>query len=35
MKTLEKFDWKKEYTLVIVLNIIYILIFSYLMTSYT
>ncbi len=31
----EKFYWKKEYTLVLVLNIIYLLIFGYIMTSYT
>lgn len=32
---LEKFDWKKEYTLVLVLNILYILVFYYLMTAFT
>lgn len=26
--------WKKEYTLVLILNIIYILIFGYLMTAF-
>ena len=26
--------WKKEYTLVLILNIIYILIFGYLMAAY-
>ncbi len=26
--------WKKEYTLVLILNIIYILIFNYLMTAF-
>ena len=26
--------WKKEYTLVLILNIIYILVFSYLMTAF-
>ncbi len=31
----EKFVWKKEYTLVIVLNVLYLLIFSYLMTAFT
>lgn len=35
MKMLDKFDWKKEYTLVLILNVIYVLFFSYLMTSYT
>ena len=35
MKTPDTFDWKKEYTVVLVLNIIYVLIFSYLMTAYT
>lgn len=35
MKTLDKFDWKKEYTVVLVLNIVYILVFSYLMTAFT
>ncbi|ASO07272.1 hypothetical protein GQ41_1472 [Arenibacter algicola] len=29
----EKFDWKKEYTLVIVLNIIYIIVFYLIMTG--
>ena len=32
---LEKFNWKKEYTLVLVLNTIYILIFYFIMTSYS
>ncbi len=32
---LDKFDWKKEYTLVLVLNIVYVLIFSYLMRAFT
>lgn len=32
---LDKFEWKKEYTLVILFNIFYILFFGYLMTSYT
>ena len=31
---LDKFDWKKEYTLVLVLNIIYVLVFLYIMSSY-
>lgn len=35
MRMLDRFDWKKEYTLVLVLNIIYVLFFSYLMTSFT
>lgn len=26
--------WKKEYTLVLILNVIYILIFSYIMTAF-
>ena len=32
---LEKLVWKKEYSLVLVLNIIYVLLFYYVMTSYT
>ena len=32
---LDKFDWKKEYTVVLVLNIVYVLVFGYLMTSFT
>jgi len=32
---LEKLTWKKEYTLVLVLNAIYILIFYYIMTIYS
>ncbi len=32
---LDKFDWKKEYTFVLVLNIVYVLVFGYIMTSYT
>jgi len=32
---LEKLTWKKEYTLVLVLNTIYILIFYFIMTSYS
>lgn len=28
----DKFDWKKEYTAVIILNVIYILIFYFIMT---
>lgn len=31
----DKFDWKKEYSLVLILNILYILIFCYIMTSFT
>ncbi|PKA99997.1 hypothetical protein B0O79_3721 [Flavobacteriaceae bacterium MAR_2009_75] len=31
---LDKFNWKKEYTIVLVLNIIYVLFFCYLMISY-
>jgi hypothetical protein len=29
----EKFDWKKEYTLVIILNVSYIIIFYLIMTG--
>jgi len=29
----EKFIWKKEYTLVLVLNVIYIIIFYFIMTA--
>ncbi|CAZ98114.1 Putative protein [Zobellia galactanivorans] len=32
---LDKFDWKKEYSLVLILNIVYVLIFCYLMTAFT
>lgn len=28
----DKFDWKKEYTAVIILNVIYIVIFYFIMT---
>lgn len=28
----EKIDWKKEYTAVIILNVIYILVFYFIMT---
>ncbi len=31
----DKLVWKKEYSLVLVLNIVYILIFSYIMSSFT
>ncbi|EAQ99733.1 hypothetical protein FB2170_10484 [Maribacter sp. HTCC2170] len=31
----KNFVWKKEYSLVLVLNIIYILVFSYIMTAFT
>ncbi len=31
----DKFDWKKEYTLVVILNVLYLLVFSYLMTAFT
>ncbi|SDL33306.1 hypothetical protein SAMN04488514_101434 [Kriegella aquimaris] len=34
-KMLDKIEWKKEYTLVLILNIFYILVFYYLMTAYT
>tara|TARA_R110002049_G_scaffold297516_1_gene486531 strand:- start:35746 stop:35865 length:120 start_codon:yes stop_codon:yes gene_type:complete len=34
-KMLEKVDWKKEYTLVLIFNIFYILVFYYLMTAFT
>lgn len=27
--------WKKEYSLVLVLNLIYVIIFAYIMTSFT
>jgi hypothetical protein len=29
----EKFEWKKEYSLVIIINVVYILIFYFIMTS--
>lgn len=32
---LDKLDWKKEYTLVLVLNIIYVLVFGYIMAAFT
>jgi len=32
---IDKFDWKKEYTLVLVLNIVYVLVFGYIMTAFT
>jgi hypothetical protein len=32
---LDKITWKKEYTVVLILNIIYILVFGYLMTAFT
>ena len=32
---LDKFDWKKEYSLILILNIVYVLVFSYLMTAFT
>ena len=28
----DKFDWKKEYTAVIILNVIYIVVFYFIMT---
>jgi len=31
---LDKLIWKKEYTLVLVLNIVYVLIFYYIMSAY-
>ncbi len=31
----DRLIWKKEYTLVLILNIIYILIFNYIMTAFT
>lgn len=31
----EKLNWKKEYTLVLVLNTIYIIIFYFVMTTYS
>jgi hypothetical protein len=31
----EKFVWKRMYTLVVILNVLYILLFSYLMTAFT
>ena len=31
----ESKNWKKEYSLVLLLNLIYILIFYYIMTSFT
>jgi len=31
----EKFTWKKEYTIVLILNVAYVLFFSYLMASFT
>lgn len=31
----EKLVWKKEYSLVLILNIIYVLLFYYLMSSFT
>lgn len=31
----EKTIWKREYTIVLVLNVLYILYFAYLMLSYT
>ncbi len=35
MNGLDKIVWKKEYSTVLILNIIYVLIFYYLMTAYT
>ncbi len=29
----EKFEWKKEYSLVVIINIVYIIIFYFIMTS--
>lgn len=31
----ESRSWKKEYSIVLVLNLIYILVFMYIMTSFT
>lgn len=31
----DKFVWKKEYSVVIILNILYLFIFYYIMTSFT
>lgn len=31
----EKFVWKRMYTLVVILNVLYVLVFSYLMTAFT
>lgn len=31
----ERLLWKREYTIVLVLNVLYILFFAYLMLSYT
>jgi hypothetical protein len=31
---LDKLTWKKEYTMVLILNAVYILIFYFIMTSY-
>ena len=31
----ESKTWKKEYSIVLILNLIYILVFYYIMTSYT
>jgi hypothetical protein len=35
MKMFDKLVWKKEYTVVLVLNIAYVLIFYYVMTAYS
>lgn len=31
----DKITWKKEYTLVLILNLLYVLFFSYIMASFT
>lgn len=31
----DKFVWKREYSLVLILNILYIMVFSYIMSSFT
>ena len=34
-RMLEKIDWKQEYSLVLILNAIYILIFYFVMTAFS
>lgn len=31
----DNYTWKKEYTLVLVLNILYLILFNYIMTSFS
>ncbi len=31
----EKFIWKRMYTVVVILNVLYVLLFGYLMTAFT